>query len=113
MTEKNTKTKPKSVSLPLSRVRLIMKSSPEVANISPEAIYLITLSAELFIEHLGLMALRNSNSAMTVDYKDLANVVDERTSLDFLKGIIPKKIKAKDYLEMLKNDVAINEDSYI
>lgn len=32
------------------------------------------------------MALRNSNDAMTVDYSDLASVVEERSTLEFLKG---------------------------
>jgi len=105
--------KSRQVSLPLSRVRLIMKSSPDVANISQEALYLITLSTELFVENLGMMALKNRPGSIKVDYKDLAKVVDERPTLDFLKDIIPRKITAKEYKEILNNEEEINEDDYL
>ncbi|GAB6029699.1 hypothetical protein CHUAL_005422 [Chamberlinius hualienensis] len=103
----------RNVSLPVTRVRMIMKSSPEVASVSQEALHLITVATELFVEHLALIALEDSDDKSSIDYGDLANVVAIRPTLGFLQDIIPIKIKAKEYLEILENATSVDDDDYL
>lgn len=98
MNEKQTKL----AILPLSRIKTIMKSSPEVGNISPDACFLITKATEGFVAFLVRQALKASDNKMLVDYSDLAKIVSNIDTLDFLRDIIPPKIKGYKYLEILK-----------
>lgn len=88
--------------LPFSRIKMIMKSSPEVTNISPDSIFLIAKAAEGFVAFLVRQALKASDNKMLVDYSDLAKVVLEIECLEFLKDIIPPQIKGHQYVEILK-----------
>ncbi|KAG8198147.1 hypothetical protein JTE90_006899 [Oedothorax gibbosus] len=98
MTEKQSKL----AILPLSRIRMIMKSSPDVGNISPDSCFLVTKATEGFIANLVRQALKTSSNKSRIDYSDLADVVQTIEHLDFLKDIIPPKIKGHKYLEILK-----------
>uniref|UniRef100_T1JB53 Chromatin accessibility complex protein 1 n=1 Tax=Strigamia maritima TaxID=126957 RepID=T1JB53_STRMM len=102
----------KNISLPITKIKMIMKSSPEVASISQESVQLIARATEMFIQHLALLALRNSNDAYSVEYQDLAEVINGRNTMGFLHDIIPRKIKAKDYLEMMEDDDESDECDY-
>lgn len=88
--------------LPLSRIRMIMKSSPEVGNISPDSCFLVTKATEGFIANLVRQALKTSSNKTRIDYSDLAEAVQTIEHLDFLKDIIPPKISGRKYLEILK-----------
>ncbi|KFM64750.1 Chromatin accessibility complex protein 1, partial [Stegodyphus mimosarum] len=88
--------------LPLSRIKMIMKSSPDVSNISPDSIFLIAKAAEGFVAFLVRQALKASDNKMLVDYSDLSKVVYEIDNLEFLRDIIPPTIKAYKYLEIFK-----------
>ncbi|XP_052086412.1 chromatin accessibility complex protein 1-like [Mytilus californianus] len=91
-------------SLPLSRVRTIMKSSPDVAAISQEALYLTGKATELFIQNLAMISLETNESKNSVDYKDLAEVVNSEDVLQFLQDIIPRKIKYSEYLAIKQKE---------
>ncbi|XP_071099095.1 chromatin accessibility complex protein 1-like [Haliotis cracherodii] len=96
--------KDKSTSiLPLSRVKTIMKSSPDVSSISQEALFITGKATELFIQALARFSLEQSKDQSLVDYKDLAEIVNTEETLQFLQDIIPRKIKAKEYFQMMKN----------
>lgn len=88
--------------LPLSRIKMIMRSSPDVTNISPDSIFLIAKAAEGFVAFLVRQALKASDNKMLVDYSDLAKIVSEIDCLEFLRDIIPPQIKGYKYLEILK-----------
>ncbi|CAB4068051.1 CHRAC1 [Lepeophtheirus salmonis] len=90
------------VSLPMSRVRTIMKSSPDIDNISQESLYLITKATEYFIIYLTKLSQKNGGNLGNVDYDDLSEVVERKNALEFLQDIIPKKIKYSEYLELMK-----------
>ncbi|KAL7830415.1 hypothetical protein SRHO_G00315420 [Serrasalmus rhombeus] len=94
----------KSVSLPMSRVRLIMKSSPDVSCINQEAIFLTTKATELFVQHLALSSYNNGSGkdTNTLSYSDLADTAEETETFQFLTDILPKKILARDYLKSLQ-----------
>ncbi|KAF7211162.1 chromatin accessibility complex protein 1 [Nothobranchius furzeri] len=94
----------KSISLPVSRVRLIMKSSPDVSSINQDALFLTTKATELFVQHLALSSFNNGSGkdSNTLEYSDLAKTTEENETFHFLTDILPKKILARDYLKTLE-----------
>ncbi|XP_005797419.1 chromatin accessibility complex protein 1 [Xiphophorus maculatus] len=94
----------KAISLPISRVRLIMKSSPDVSSINQDALFLTTKATELFVQHLALTSFNNRSQteANTLNYSDLAKTAEESDTFHFLTDILPKKILAQDYLKTLE-----------
>ncbi|XP_070391560.1 chromatin accessibility complex protein 1 [Dermacentor albipictus] len=87
---------------PVSRVRMIMRSSPEVSCIGQDAVQITTKAAEKFVVFLAREALKHSKDHRTIEYSDLAAVIDAQERLDFLNDIVPQKIKYKDYLRLVK-----------
>lgn len=94
----------KNISLPISRVRLIMKSSPDVSSINQDALFLTTKATELFVQHLAVTAFNNGAGKDTnsLSYSDLANTAEETETFQFLTDILPKKILAREYLKSLE-----------
>ncbi|KAF6737832.1 Chromatin accessibility complex protein 1 [Oryzias melastigma] len=94
----------KTISLPISRVRLIMKSSPDVSSINQDALFLTTKATELFVQHLALSSFNNGCGKETnsLSYSDLAKTAEESETFHFLTDILPKKILARDYLKSLE-----------
>ena len=98
--EKSKQTVNQLLQLPVSRIRTIMKSSPELTNVKPEAYVLITRATELFVQYLAQKAHTTApGQKRTLEYNALSNVVSKDESLDFLEEIVPFKIKMKDYWE--------------
>ncbi|XP_056596838.1 chromatin accessibility complex protein 1 [Triplophysa dalaica] len=97
-------TSSKTISLPISRVRLIMKSSPDVSCINQDALFLTTKATELFVQHLALSSFKNGSGkeTNTLSYSDLANIAEETETFQFLTDILPKKILAREYLKSLE-----------
>ncbi|KAK2181828.1 hypothetical protein NP493_380g02058 [Ridgeia piscesae] len=87
--------------LPISRIKTIMKSSPEVSNIGQESLFLITKSTELFVQELSRMMMTNAADGNNLSYNDLSQIVDEQETLQFLQDIIPKKVKVRDYYALV------------
>ncbi|XP_054446508.1 chromatin accessibility complex protein 1 [Pteronotus mesoamericanus] len=92
------------VSLPLSRIRVIMKSSPEVSSINQEALMLTAKATELFVQYLATYSYRHGSGKekKALTYNDLSNTAEESETFQFLADILPKKILASKYLKMLK-----------
>ncbi|KAM6126128.1 LOW QUALITY PROTEIN: chromatin accessibility complex protein 1 [Pterocles gutturalis] len=100
------------VSLPLSRIRVIMKSSPEVSSINQDALFLTAKATELFVQYLATYSYKHGRgkekNALT--YSDLSHTAEECET--FLADILPKKILASKYLKMRKEkrDGEVGED---
>ncbi|KAL4690128.1 hypothetical protein H8958_021906 [Nasalis larvatus] len=94
------------ISLPLSRIRVIMKSSPEVSSINQEALVLTAKATELFVQCLATYSYRHGSGKekKVLTYSDLANTAQESETFQFLADILPKKILASKYLKMLKEE---------
>ncbi|CAK6438972.1 unnamed protein product [Pipistrellus nathusii] len=92
------------VSLPLSRIRVIMKSSPEVSSINQEALVLTAKATELFVQYLATYSYRHGSGKekRALTYHDLSDAAEESETFQFLADILPKKILASKYLKMLK-----------
>ncbi|KAM9776562.1 chromatin accessibility complex protein 1 [Syngnathus typhle] len=103
----------RGLSLPISRVRLIMKSSPEVSSINQEALFLTTKATEMFVQHLALSSFSNGQGreSKSLSYSDLANAAEEIETFQFLTDILPKKILAGDYLKSLEQVREEEEES--
>ncbi|KOB78349.1 Chromatin accessibility complex protein 1, partial [Operophtera brumata] len=107
----------KDLHLPLSRVKTIMKSSPDVDAVGQDPLYLVTKVTiinklvvwctlqELFITDLAKRAYK-SCKASQLEYKHIAEVVQEDDTLDFLREIIPRKVTVKQYKEMMAKKAA-------
>uniref|UniRef100_A0A8C9Q6T0 Chromatin accessibility complex protein 1 n=1 Tax=Spermophilus dauricus TaxID=99837 RepID=A0A8C9Q6T0_SPEDA len=100
------------VSLPLSRIRVIMKSSPEVSSINQEALVLTAKATELFVQYLATYSYRHGSGKekKALTSNDLANTAEESDTFQFLADILPKKILASKYLKMLKEKKEEDED---
>ncbi|XP_018587350.1 chromatin accessibility complex protein 1 isoform X1 [Scleropages formosus] len=94
----------RSTSLPMSRVKLIMKSSPDVSHINQDALFLTTKATELFVQHLAQYSFRKGcgGESNALGYSDLAKAAEESEPFHFLTDILPKKILARDYLRSLE-----------
>lgn len=103
---------PRLVSLPLSRIRVIMKSSPEVSSINQEALVLTAKATELFVQHLAACSYRRGSGRerKALTYTDLSKTAEEAETFQFLADILPKKILASKYLKMLKEKRVEDEE---
>ncbi|KAM9164864.1 chromatin accessibility complex protein 1 [Pangshura tecta] len=103
------------VSLPLSRIRVIMKSSPEVSSINQDALFLTAKATELFVQYLATYSYKHGRGKekRALTYSDLSHTAEESETFQFLADILPKKILASKYLKMLereKRDGEMEED---
>ncbi|XP_047639152.1 chromatin accessibility complex protein 1 isoform X2 [Phacochoerus africanus] len=84
---------PRLVSLPLSRIRVIMKSSPEVSSINQEALVLTAKATELFVQYLATYSYRHGSGRekKALTYSDLSNSAEESETFQFLAGCQRRK----------------------
>ncbi|KAK2040127.1 histone-like transcription factor and archaeal histone [Colletotrichum somersetense] len=85
--------------LPLTRVKKIIGTDPDIGICSNNAAFVITLATEMFIQHLAAeghnMAKAERKPRRNVQYKDLATAVNHHDNLEFLEDIIPKTVPYK------------------
>uniref|UniRef100_A0A8D0GLP4 Chromatin accessibility complex protein 1 n=1 Tax=Sphenodon punctatus TaxID=8508 RepID=A0A8D0GLP4_SPHPU len=100
------------VSLPLSRIRVIMKSSPEVSSINQDALFLTAKATELFVQYLATYSYKHGSGKepRSLTYSDLSRTAEESETFQFLADILPKKILASKYLKMLEREKAKREE---
>ncbi|KAJ3626236.1 hypothetical protein MTP99_016751 [Tenebrio molitor] len=82
--------KPKFVKLPLTRVKHIMKMDPACSLISQDALFLVTKSTEMFLEHLAKESAKfmGMGKRKTVQKRDVDAAIDNVPSLCFLDGAL-------------------------
>ncbi|XP_072037673.1 chromatin accessibility complex protein 1-like [Amphiura filiformis] len=100
--------------LPIARIRTIMKSSPEIASINQESLFLITKATELFVQCIAQTAYDRTTNQKNLVYNDLAEIVDTDESFQFLADVVPKKVLVRDYLNSLQQqsvDSSSEEDA--
>ncbi|KAG6441842.1 hypothetical protein O3G_MSEX002074 [Manduca sexta] len=100
----------KDLHLPLSRVKTIMKSSPDVEAVGPEPLYLVTKVTEMFVIDLAKRAYKNCKGN-NLEYKHIAEVVQEDDTLDFLREIMPRKITVRQFKEIMAKKAAKGDRS--
>ncbi|XP_075061048.1 DNA polymerase epsilon subunit 4 isoform X2 [Mixophyes fleayi] len=80
----------KLVKLPMSRVKALMKSDPDVSLASQESVFIICKATELFIETIAKDAYiyAQRGKRKTLQRKDLDNAVDAIDEFAFLEGTL-------------------------
>lgn len=90
----------KLTQLPISRIRTVMKTSPFIGQINPDALFLMCRAAELFIEYITKKS--HKKDIRNLEYKHLASYVESEEALEFLVQILPKKITVKEYKKIME-----------
>ncbi|EFA12164.1 DNA polymerase epsilon subunit 4-like Protein [Tribolium castaneum] len=82
--------KPKLVKLPLARIKHIMKMDPDCNLVSQDALFLVTKSTEMFLEHLAKESgkFMGMGKRKTVQKRDVDAAIDNIPSLCFLDGAL-------------------------
>ncbi|CAI9577733.1 unnamed protein product, partial [Staurois parvus] len=80
---------PKLVKLPLSRVKALMKSDPELSLASQESVFLISKATEFLIETIAKDAYvyAQRSKRKTLQRRDIDNAVDAFDEFAFLEGM--------------------------
>ncbi|KAF4125236.1 DNA polymerase epsilon subunit 4, partial [Geosmithia morbida] len=82
-----------------SRIKKIVAQDEDIAICSNNAAFVLTLAAELFIQHLAeeshTQAKVDPKPRRNIQYKDVANAVARQDNLEFLEDIVPKTVPYK------------------
>ncbi|KAK6189106.1 hypothetical protein SNE40_005146 [Patella caerulea] len=78
------------IRLPITRIKHIIKTDPDVNLASSEAVVALTKAAELFIQMVAKDAVEKTlnNKRKTLQRKDLDIVLETRDSYTFLEGAL-------------------------
>ncbi|VVC38619.1 Hypothetical protein CINCED_3A007205 [Cinara cedri] len=98
---KSKSSRSKDTHLPISRVRTIMKSTPDIENIGLPSLHVVTKATELFIQKLALDAFKLQKNHRHLDYNDLSRAVEENENMYFLREVLPKKITMAEYYKLI------------
>jgi len=93
---------PRDDCLPLSKIRTIMKSSPDIELVSQESLPIVCRATEMFIQHFITQAYVHSKNKSMIDYADIAKAVEAEENLTFLSDILPRKRRAGDCIDLAK-----------
>ena len=80
--------KHKHVQLPLTRVRMMIKSDPDVSIVGQEALMVITKATEMFIAYVARESYTQTLQAKrkTIQKRDFDSCIPLRDELTFLEG---------------------------
>lgn len=92
--------KSKEIQLPVSRIKMIMKSSPDCESIGQDSLFLVSKCTEMFIQYISLEGLAKSKKN-SLEYKGIADFVQSKPSLNFLSEILPQKLTVKECLKII------------
>ncbi|KAF5287872.1 hypothetical protein FQA39_LY15648 [Lamprigera yunnana] len=95
---------------PMKRVRKIMKSSAEVENISKESMVVVIGAAELFVKLLVKEAHMDAKKNKLLEYKNIANIVNDYDQYEFLREMIPHKITMEKYYQIINENPKQDSD---
>ncbi|XP_028300849.1 DNA polymerase epsilon subunit 4 [Gouania willdenowi] len=76
--------------LPLSRIKALMKTDPDVALASQESVFIIAKATELFVEMIAKDSLiyAQQGKRKTLQRKDLDNAIEAIDEFAFLEGTL-------------------------
>ncbi|KAI5658917.1 hypothetical protein M9H77_27710 [Catharanthus roseus] len=105
--ENKNKKESKSYSLPLARIKKIMKADEDVKMISAEAPLIFAKACEMFILDLTLRSWSNTeeNKRRILQRADVASAINKTEIFDFLVDVIPKDEVKNEPLSTLPRNV--------
>ncbi len=62
--------------------------------------------------YLSKLAQRNGDDHESVNYADLASVVQRKDSMDFLQDIVPQKIKYSEFLKLMEDEKSDEDGAF-
>ncbi|QOU19926.1 hypothetical protein BRETT_004573 [Brettanomyces bruxellensis] len=92
------------LTLPMSRIKKIVKLDPEHISSTESANYLLGVAAELFVKSFTSQAasIARSKKRKKIQYADFHDVVSSAESMLFLKDLVPKTVPLKELLSEKK-----------
>ncbi|VDN40937.1 unnamed protein product [Dibothriocephalus latus] len=93
--------------IPPSRMRNMMKSSPDVDCVSSESVICLIKATEMFIKEILTLSYSKSSGELT--YENLSRTQSQLSRYSFLSDILPPKITFKEWTEKYKH---LYEQSY-
>lgn len=93
-----------AMSLPLSKIKRILKMDPEYFGSSATAVYAAGTATELFVQYLVEQASLNAKveKRKKIQYKDFSSAVSSQEALYFLSDTIPKTQIVREALKQKK-----------
>ncbi|KAK7203149.1 hypothetical protein BZA70DRAFT_283986 [Myxozyma melibiosi] len=100
--------------LPLARVKKIIKLDEDVRACSNSASFAVTVATEMFIQYLCEKSLQMSKSdkRKTLHYKDLASAVHKLDELEFLSDVIPRTVPLQKVLKDRRARAEVDGQGY-
>ena len=100
----------KAHSLPLARIKKVMKADEDVKMISAEAPILFAKGCEIFITELTMRAWihADENKRRTLQRSDIANAISRSDMFDFLIDIVPRE----EFVTPKADGTAVASDSH-
>lgn len=86
-----------TVSVPLARVKRIIRQDDQIMAISSGASYSVAAAVELFIKYMAEQAYigARANKRKKIQYNDLAIAIQRQPELEFLSVLVPKTVPYK------------------
>lgn len=109
------------LTLPMSRIKKIVKLDPEHISSTESANYLLGVAAELFVKSFTSQAasIARSKKRKKIQYADFHDVVSSAESMLFLKDLVPKTVPLKELLSEKKvklrpdQQALLEQDSFV
>lgn len=98
-----------ATTLPYQRIKMIMKSCPDVEIVPQESLHVITKATELFVQCLSLESFKTSKNAV-LDYEALSQLVHSDSRLEFLRETIPQKVTLAECQKIIQANAKKRDD---
>lgn len=96
------------LSLPLSKIKKIIKADQDYATASQSAVYAAGFASELFVQYLTEQAIfqARTDKRRRIQYQDMSNAVAAQDSLAFLRDTVPKTRPLSEIVKQHKINAA-------
>jgi len=99
-----------NLNLPVLRIKMIMKSCPNIESVNQETLQIVAKATELFIAHLAKQSHARGESENRLDYESLSTIVASDSNFEFLMETVPKKVTWSECKEMMETKSNSVED---
>ncbi|KAI8912803.1 histone-fold-containing protein [Gorgonomyces haynaldii] len=95
----------------LAKIKKMMRSDPEMPNVTVDGTYCAALACEMFLELITQEASQycQQDGRKTISYKDIAQAVHDVHEFEFLLDIVPQTIPYADAVRKKKNQEDIEQ----
>lgn len=98
----------------VARVKKIIAADDDISNCSNNAAFVITVAAEMFLQHLVEQSYNIVKSERkprrNIQYRDVANAVSRVENLEFLADVVPKTTTYRAHKQKQRQQDVIGEE---